>query len=46
MLSNVVAAVRLVDPVLLRAARTMDTPPRRIFTRVVLPAALPRIAGR
>ena len=45
MLSNVIAAVRLVDPVLLRAARTMDTPPLRIFTRVVLPAALPRIAA-
>ncbi|MBL8571304.1 MAG: ABC transporter permease [Phreatobacter sp.] len=45
MLSNVVAAVRLVDPVLLRAARTMDTPARRIFMRVILPAALPRIAA-
>lgn len=43
MLSNVVAAVRLVDPVLLRAARTMDTPPRRMFFRVTLPAAMPRI---
>jgi len=45
MLSNVIAAVRLVDPVLLRAARTMDTPPHRVFTRVALPAALPRIAA-
>jgi ABC-type nitrate/sulfonate/bicarbonate transport system permease component len=45
MLSNVVAAVRLVDPVLLRAAQTMDTPAHRIFTRVVLPAALPRITA-
>ncbi len=45
MLSNVIAAMRLVDPVLLRAARTMDTTPLRTFTHVVLPAALPRIAA-
>lgn len=45
MLSNVVAAMRLVDPVLLRAARTMDTGRWRTYTRVVLPAALPRIAS-
>ena len=45
MLSNVIAAVKMVDPVLLRAARTMDTPPRHIFTAVVFPAALPRIAA-
>lgn len=45
MLSNVIAAMRLVDPVLLRAARTMDTAPLRTFTHVVLPAALPRIAA-
>ncbi len=45
MLSNVIAAMRLVDPVLLRAARTMDTKPLRTFTHVVLPAALPRIAA-
>jgi len=45
MLSNVIAAIKLVDPVLLRAARSMDTPPRDIFLRVMLPAALPRIAA-
>ncbi|MBL8590107.1 MAG: ABC transporter permease subunit, partial [Methylobacteriaceae bacterium] len=45
MLSNVVAAVRLVDPVLVNAALTMDAPPRSLFARVVLPAALPRIAA-
>lgn len=45
MVSNVIAAVKLVDPLLLRAARTMDTPRRQIFTAVVLPAALPRIAA-
>jgi ABC-type nitrate/sulfonate/bicarbonate transport system permease component len=43
MLSNVVAAVKLVDPVLIRAARTMDTGPFDVFTRVALPAALPRM---
>ena len=43
MLSNVVAAVKLVDPVLIRAARTLDTRPLAVFTRVALPAALPRM---
>src|SRR5207302_9336151 len=43
MLSNVVAAVKLVDPLLLGAARTMDTSGIDLFTRVALPAALPRI---
>lgn len=43
MLSNVIAGVKYVDPVLVRAARTMDTPAGQIFTRIVLPAALPRI---
>jgi ABC-type nitrate/sulfonate/bicarbonate transport system permease component len=43
MLSNVIAAVKLVDPVLIRAARTMDTDRLRLFTRVALPAALPRM---
>ena len=43
MLSNVVAAVKLVDPLLLRAARTMDTSRSDLFLRVALPAALPRI---
>jgi ABC-type nitrate/sulfonate/bicarbonate transport system permease component len=43
MLSNAVAAVKLVDPLLLRAARTMDTPRLDLFLRVALPAALPRL---
>lgn len=43
MLSNVVAAVKSVDPVLVRAARTMDVSGAELFRRVVLPAALPRI---
>lgn len=43
MLSNVVAAVQQVDPLLIRAARSMDTGRLGIFTRVLLPAALPRM---
>lgn len=43
MLSNVVAAVKSVDPVLIRAARTMDVSGVALFQRVALPAALPRI---
>jgi len=43
MLSNVIAGVKYVDPVMLRAARTLDTGPLAIFTRVVIPAALPRM---
>ena len=43
MLSNVIAGVKYVDPVLIRAARSMDTPLRQIFSHVILPAALPRI---
>jgi len=43
MLSNVIAAIKYVDPVLVRAARTMDASPRTIFLEVMLPAALPRV---
>ena len=43
MLSNVIAGVKYVDPTLIQAARTMDTPGGKIFTHIVLPAALPRI---
>jgi ABC-type nitrate/sulfonate/bicarbonate transport system permease component len=43
MLSNVVAAVKNVDPVLIRAARTMDVSGLALFRQVALPAALPRI---
>ena len=43
MLSNVIAGVKYVDPLLIRAARSMDTPAGRIFSQVILPAALPRI---
>ena len=38
MLSNVIAAVKLVDPLLLRAARMMDTNRLDLLTRVALPA--------
>jgi len=43
MLSATIGAVKLVDPVLIRAARTMDTPQAEIFRRVILPAAAPRL---
>ena len=45
MLSNSIDAVKLVDPVLIRAARTMDTPRHKVFLNVALPATLPRIAA-
>lgn len=38
-----ITGVKLIDPVLLRAAQSMDTPPRTLFVSVILPAALPRI---
>jgi len=43
MLTNVIAGVKYIDPLLIRAARTLDTSPIGIFIRVVLPAALPRV---
>jgi ABC-type nitrate/sulfonate/bicarbonate transport system permease component len=43
MLPNVIAAVKYVDPLLIRAAQTLDTRRGGIFLRVVLPAALPRM---
>jgi ABC-type nitrate/sulfonate/bicarbonate transport system permease component len=43
MLSNVIAAVQQVDPLLVRAARTMDAGRAAIFAFVVMPAALPRL---
>jgi ABC-type nitrate/sulfonate/bicarbonate transport system permease component len=42
MLTNVIAGVKYVDPLLVRAARTLETGPAGIFLRVALPAALPR----
>lgn len=43
MLSSSIAAVKLVDPVLIRAARTMDADEKTIFRQVILPASLPRL---
>lgn len=43
MLTNTIAAVKYVDPVLVRAARTMDVSGARLFLAVVLPAATPRL---
>ena len=43
MLPSVIAAVKYVDPLYLRAARMLDTSEAGIFFRVVLPAALPRM---
>lgn len=43
MLSNVVAGVRYVDLVLVRAGRTFGMSGAALFSQVVLPAALPRI---
>ncbi len=45
MLSNAIAAIKLVDPILLRAAASLDTPRHQLFARVMLPAALPRLAA-
>jgi ABC-type nitrate/sulfonate/bicarbonate transport system permease component len=43
MLSNVIAGVKYVDPVLLRAARTFGLRGLSLYREVVLPAAMPRI---
>jgi ABC-type nitrate/sulfonate/bicarbonate transport system permease component len=43
MLTNAIAAAKYVDPVLVRAARTMDTNGAALFFRVILPAATPRL---
>lgn len=43
MLSNVIAGVKYVDPVLIRAARSFGLSGVELYRRVVLPAALPRI---
>jgi ABC-type nitrate/sulfonate/bicarbonate transport system permease component len=45
MLSAAIAAIKLVDPLLIRAARAMDTSGRDILLRVILPATLPRLAS-
>ncbi|OSI72320.1 ABC transporter permease [Bradyrhizobium canariense] len=42
LLLNTVAAVKQVDPLLIKSARTMGTP-QQLFRKVILPAALPTI---
>lgn len=42
-LTNTVAAVKGVDPTLVRAAHTLGSTGSALFTRVILPASLPRI---
>jgi len=43
MLTNAIAAAKYVDPLLIRAARTMDVRGPALFFKVVLPAATPRL---
>jgi len=43
MLTNAIAAAKYVDPVLVRAARTMDVRGPALFFEVILPAATPRL---
>ena len=43
MLSNVIAGVKYVDPMLLRAARSFGVEGLELYRRIVFPAALPRI---
>ena len=43
MFLTTVHAVQQVDPLLLRAARSLGARPRQLFLRVILPAALPEI---
>ncbi|WP_245288205.1 ABC transporter permease [Bradyrhizobium sp. Ec3.3] len=43
LLLNTIAAVRQVDPLLVRSARTMGATPSQLFRKVILPASLPTI---
>jgi NitT/TauT family transport system permease protein len=43
LLLNTIAAVRQVDPLLVKSARTMGASPQQVFRKVILPAALPTI---
>jgi NitT/TauT family transport system permease protein len=43
LLLNTVAAVKQVDPLLIKSARTMGATPRQLFLKVILPASLPTI---
>ncbi|WP_235940607.1 ABC transporter permease [Bradyrhizobium hipponense] len=43
LLLNTVAAVKQVDPLLIKSARTMGATPEQLFRKVIVPAALPTI---
>jgi NitT/TauT family transport system permease protein len=43
LLLNTIAAVKQVDPLLIKSARTMGASPQQLFRMVILPAALPTI---
>lgn len=43
LLLNTVSAVKQVDPLLIKSARTMGVTPLQLFAKVILPAALPTI---
>lgn len=43
LLLNTIAAVRQVDPLLVKSARTMGATPLQLFVKVILPAAAPTI---
>lgn len=43
LLLNTIAAVKQVDPLLIKSARTMGANPQQLFRKVILPAALPTI---
>ncbi|MCK1310012.1 ABC transporter permease [Bradyrhizobium sp. 45] len=43
LLLNTIAAVRQVDPLLVKSARTMGATPGQLFRKVILPASLPTI---
>jgi NitT/TauT family transport system permease protein len=40
---NTIAAVKQVDPLLIKSARTMGATPQQLFRKVILPASLPTI---
>lgn len=40
---NTIAAVKQVDPLLIKSARTVEATPQQLFHKVILPAALPTI---
>jgi len=43
LLLNTIGAVKQVDPLLIKSARTMGATPQQLFRKVILPAALPTI---